>query len=89
MPRIFECTGNQYTIRHVPTVVDVALRQRARAENRSLNDVAVEALMRGAGVAEDSVRYRRLDDLAGTWEEDPRFEQALTDQDTIDADVWR
>lgn len=36
----------QYTIRKVPSLVDVALRRRAREQGRSLNEVVVEALAR-------------------------------------------
>jgi len=41
----------QYTIRKVPNSLDVALRRRAREQGKSLNDVAIEALARGAGVS--------------------------------------
>lgn len=42
----------QYTIRGIPRSVDRALRERARRENRSLNEVAVEALAEGLLVDE-------------------------------------
>ena len=34
-------------------------------------------------------RRRDLIDLAGTWREDPAFDQAIAEQDTIDPDLWR
>lgn len=40
----------QYTIRSVPPQVDRALRRRARMTGRSLNEVALEALMGASGV---------------------------------------
>jgi len=79
----------QYTIRKVPTVVDVALRRRAREQGRSLNEVAVEALARGAGVSGERVCQRDLRDVAGTWRRDRAFERALAAQDTVDEEMWR
>ena len=40
----------QYTIRNVPVTLDEALRRAAREQDKSLNEVAIEALIRGAGV---------------------------------------
>ena len=38
----------QYTIRGVPAAVDNALRARARADGKSLNEAAIEALAEGS-----------------------------------------
>ncbi len=72
----------QYTIRSVPPGVDRALRERASRQNKSLNEVALEALSRGAGVGGSEVVYDDLDDLIGTWKEDPEFDAALKQQDS-------
>jgi plasmid stability protein len=79
----------QYTIRNVPEQVDTALRQSARRRGKSLNDVAVEALTRGAGLTETRFPQRDLKDIAGSWRKDPEFDRALAAQDTIDEDLWR
>jgi hypothetical protein len=79
----------QYTLRRVPAAVDQALRRRARAEGKSLNTVAVEALVRGAGLGQDPVRRRELGDIAGTWAEDPAFDAAIKEQRRIDRRLWR
>lgn len=79
----------QYTLRNIPEVVDRILRRRARAQGASLNEVALEALARGAGVAEEAVRQRTLRDLAGAWEEDGEFDAALRDQRAVDEALWR
>jgi hypothetical protein len=79
----------QYTLRGIPARVDRALRQQARREGRSLNEVALEALARGVGLSDQPVRYRDLSDIAGTWVEDPEFDQALLDQDRIDEELWK
>jgi hypothetical protein len=79
----------QYTLRDIPPPVDSELRRRAKAEGKSLNTVAIEALIRGAGLGEAPVRQRDLGDIAGTWQEDPEFDQAIADQDQIDERLWR
>ena len=79
----------QYTIRNVPELVDAALRQSARQQGKSLNEAAVEALTRGAGLTEIRSKQRDLRDIAGTWRKDSEFDRALAAQDTIDEDLWR
>jgi len=79
----------QYTLRDIPPPLDSELRRRAKAEGKSLNSVAIEALIRGAGLSQIEVRQRELGDIAGTWQEDPEFDQAIADQDQIDEQLWR
>lgn len=80
----------QYTVRAVPEHVDKALRRKAAAENKSLNEILREALIKEAGIAEPSGRfYTDLDPLAGTWLDDPGFDEAIRVQDQIDASLWR
>lgn len=79
----------QYTLREIPPTVDAELRRRAKDEGKSLNTVAIEALTRGAGLGETPVRQRDLGDIAGTWQEDPEFDQAIAEQDQIDERLWR
>jgi len=79
----------QYTIRGIPLTVDVALRERARAAGKSLNEVAIEALAEGAGVTSVPRQRRNLDDIAGTWIADKAFDEAIADQDQIDEDLWK
>jgi plasmid stability protein len=79
----------QYTIRNVPDTLDQALRRSARERGKSLNEVAIEALARGAGVSGDRSRQRDLGDVAGTWRKDAAFDSALAEQDTIDKEMWR
>ena len=79
----------QYTIRNVPGVLDDALRKAAREKGKSLNEVTIEALARGAGITGKPRRQRDLGDIAGTWHKDPAFDSALAAQDTIDEEMWR
>ena len=79
----------QYTIRNVPETLDEALRRAARERGKSLNEVAIEALARGAGITQDRSRQRDLGDIAGTWRKDSAFDSALKAQDTIDEEMWK
>jgi hypothetical protein len=79
----------QYTIRNIPDYLDAALRDSARAQSKSLNEVAIEALARGAGLAQPRVRQRDLSDIAGSWRKDSAFERALAAQDAVDEEMWR
>ena len=79
----------QYTIRNVPEYLDDALRHTARAQGKSLNEVAVEALVLGAGLSQVVRRRRDVRDIAGNWVDDPAFDQALAEQDTVDERMWR
>jgi hypothetical protein len=78
----------QYTIRNVPDTLDKALRRTARSQGKSLNEIVIEALARGASVARQSSRQRDLGDIAGTWRKDAAFDSALAAQDTIDLDTY-
>lgn len=79
----------QYTIRGIPETVDAALRERARAAGKSLNEVAIEALTEGAGVSPTRRKRRNFDHIAGTWIEDKAFDEAIADQHRIDEDLWK
>jgi plasmid stability protein len=73
----------RYTIRGIPSTVDAALRQRARAGGKSLNEAAVDALTEATGIAGRPRKRRDLTDIAGTWKADKATESALADQDLI------
>ncbi len=79
----------QYTLRNIPDPLDFALRERAKDERKSLNQIALEALARGAGYGAEPVRVRDLGDIAGTWVDDPEFERVLRDHDEVDEDLWK
>jgi antitoxin FitA-like protein len=79
----------QYTIRKVPEGLDRALRRRARELGQSLNEVAIAALARGAGLNESGGRQRDLSDIAGTWRSDRAFDSAVAAQDAVDQELWK
>lgn len=79
----------QYTLRNIPGSLDAALRRRAHEQGKSLNEVAIEALARGTGLKGERSRKRDLQFMAGTWQEDPIFDEAIAAQDAVDEDLWR
>lgn len=77
-----------YILQSIPIALDRALRQRARRERKSLNEVALEALRRGLGFDASPVVYHDLDHLIGSWKENPAIDEALADQDRVDTVAW-
>ncbi len=69
-------------------IVDSALRKAAQTQGKSLNEIAIEALARGAGLTGEALRQRDLTDVAGTWRDDPAFDYAVAAQDAIDEKLW-
>lgn len=79
----------QYTISGVPKRIGARLRERARKEGQSINSVAIDALARGLGLDAEIRRFTDLDDLAGSWIEDPEFDRVIADMDRIDEAMWK
>jgi hypothetical protein len=79
----------QYTIRKISLAIDKAVRQRARAEGKSLNAIAVKALADGLGLQREMVVRRDLGDIVGTWARDAATERALAAQHRIDKALWK
>jgi hypothetical protein len=78
----------QYTLRDIPPRVDAALRRKAKEQGVSLNRAAVQAITHGLGLSEEKPVYHDLDDLVGTWVDDPAFDEAIRQMDTVDPDLW-
>jgi hypothetical protein len=78
----------QYTLRNIPDYVDAALRRTAQEQRKSLNEVAIQALVQGAGLSENPRPRRNLADIAGSWREDPAFDAALAAQQKVDEELW-
>ena len=81
--------STQYTLRAVPIAIDRALRRRAKLESKSLNAVTVEALARGLALEAKPVEHRELDELIGSWQEDPAFERTMADFERVDEETWK
>ena len=78
----------QYTIRNLTPQMDRTLRQKARETRKSLNEVVLDAVSRGVGLKDQPVIHHDMDSLAGSWQEDPAFEEAIHLQDEIDPKMW-
>lgn len=73
--------STQYTIRSVPSKLDITLRRRAQKTGKSLNEVVIETLAIGAGVSPDT-DFDDLDWFVGNKALDMTFDQGL---DWLDA----
>ncbi len=82
-------TEKQYTIRGVTPRMDALLREKSQHDRKSLNAIALAVLSRGLGLTEEKIQYHDLDDLIGTWVNDPSFDQAISDMDQIDEELWK
>jgi hypothetical protein len=80
--------SHQMTLRQIPDKVNRKLREAARKEAKSLNRVALEALEKGLGMADEPVEYHDLDVLAGTWIEDAEFDKVIAEMDRVDEGLW-
>jgi hypothetical protein len=78
----------QYTLRQIPPALDEALRRKSREDGKSINQTAIEALHSGLALAGNSVQHRDLDFMAGSWVEDPAFDEAIGSQDRVDPRLW-
>jgi hypothetical protein len=79
----------QMTIRRIPEKVHRRLREAARSESKSMNQVALDALERGLGLADEKIELHDLDDLVGTWVDDPDFDRTVAEMDRVDAELWK
>jgi plasmid stability protein len=79
----------QYTIRDIPEDVDKALRAKAKAEGKSLNQTVVEVLSDGLGIRQAKRKYRDLSGIVGSLARDPEFDRIMEEQDRIDPEMWR
>jgi plasmid stability protein len=79
----------QYTLRNIPQKLDKALRQRARLERKSLNQILIDLLRQAVGIGAEPVKKRDLSEIAGSWVEDPEFDRAMEEFERIHPDEWK
>jgi hypothetical protein len=77
------------TLANIPLELDEALRKKAIAEGKALDEVALDAMRTGLGLSNGGAKLRDLSDIAGTWISDPEVEAALRDQDRVDPEMWK
>jgi|GEM_PF-300106 len=75
----------QYTLRQIPPALDDALREKSRQEGKSMNQTAIETLFSGLAREGVVILHRDLDFMVGSWVEDPAFDEAIREQDSVDA----
>ena len=82
--------GMQYTLRNIPKVVDQALRKKAKAEGKSLNQVTLEVMARGLGLNGERVNQTDLDWFLGTGGGlEPEVHKAIAEHDVVNPDDWK
>ena len=79
----------QYTLRGVPERVDASVRKKAQKEGTSLNAAALDALRKGLDLTAAPHAYDDMDDLIGTWADDPVFDMVMEEMDQIDPGLWQ
>lgn len=87
--RIAYNVGMQYTIRDIPRELDEVLRQASKRFHKSLNQITLEALSKGANLEGKPQKYHDLDTFFGSWVEDPEFDKSLKAQRQIDEGMWK
>jgi hypothetical protein len=76
----------QYTIRSIPTKLDTTLRQRSRATGKSLNEVVIATLEKGAGIT-SSVTFEDLDWFIGSKSLGSTFDKDIKWLDSLPRDL--
>jgi len=79
----------QYTLRNIPPDLDEALREKARAEGKSLNEAALDALRSALAIAAPMSPKRDLSDIWGKSKPDPELDAALAEGRKIDWEEWQ
>lgn len=54
-----------------------------------MNTVALEILAEGLDLEGSAMEYQDLDNLVGTWKEDPAFDAAIAEFDKIEDADWK
>jgi hypothetical protein len=76
----------QYTVRGIPSEVDLALRRKAAQRKQSINQVIVDELTRATV---GRVQKADFSDLVGRWTPDPEFDEIVASQRHIDWEMWK
>lgn len=79
----------EYTIRGIPDLLDAKLRQRAYAESKSLNAVALEALTKGLKPDPAETADSGLDLLTGFWRDDAVQDVITEDSGPVCPGEWK
>lgn len=78
------------TIRGIRPELRAALEKRAREQNKSLNQVVLDDLMRAEGLGDNGGQPKR--DLSFMWEAgplEPEVDRALEEMRVVNPDEWK
>ena len=85
----------QYTVRGIPEHIDRLIRSQAKEHSMSLNSFLVKMLTDALSLFAETpdsigkkIEFTDLDNLIGTWIEDPKFDEAICMQSQIDKEIW-
>lgn len=81
--------ARQYTIRGVPSDIDRRLRERARRAGVSLNEVLLQALRKGLDALAADQPITDIEQVCGTWVDDPEFDKTMEEFGRIDESFWK
>jgi hypothetical protein len=78
---------------NVPDHIERALRERAAAEKKTIDQAAVDAMARGLGVQpqppSEQFKRRDLSDIAGSGGIDDEMEAIFWEHRRIDPEIWK
>jgi hypothetical protein len=77
---------SQYTIRAIPPKLDSVLRRRAQKTGKSLNEVVIDTLAKGAGVALNA-SFNDLDWFIGNKSLSSSFGESIDWLDKVPRDI--
>ena len=80
-------SDNQYTIRSIPPKLDKSLRKMASLSGKSLNQIVIESMAKGAGVSLQPESFDDLDWFIGGQSLDENFGQAIEWLDSLPRDI--
>ena len=82
---------SQITIRDIDPIIETIIRQKAKAENKSLSEVTNQLLQKALGVDHAAGKKRNLQELAGSWspQNQEEFESTQDFFREIDNEMWQ
>jgi len=81
--------SRQYTLRGISPDLDRCIREASQRSGQSINSIAVEALEARFLTPSGERHYSDMDDLIGTWVNDPDSEAAWKSMRSIDEALWK
>ena len=82
------------TIRGIDSELSEKLKQTAKRDNKSVNQLTLELIQESLGLKKDktfSKEYDDLDELFGRWSEDEfnAIEKKIVNERSIDPEIWQ